>query len=306
MFTNEDLTRLQDMSIDDKIVMSKLRIVEAYEHFDGNMVIAFSGGIDSTVLVHLVRSVYPDIKAVYCDTGLEYPEVKEHVKSFNNIEIIRPSMGFKEVLENHGWLYPNKEVAEKIYYARGGATWAVNAFNGMDKDGNPSEYKRRYYVKWKYLIDSPFKFSKKCCDIMKKKPFKEYIKKHNGCGIYIGTRAEESQLRKNVWLKNGCNVFKSNHSMPLSFWTDQDTLKYVLDNKLKIPSVYGYIIKGFAGRYRTTGVDRTGCIFCPAGVHMEDEPNRFQRLRETHPKLWEYCINKLELGKLLDYINVKY
>lgn len=76
MFTNEDLTRLQDMSLDDKIVMSKLRIVEAYEHFDGNMIIAFSGGIDSTVLVHLVRSVYPDIKAVYCDTGLEYPEVK--------------------------------------------------------------------------------------------------------------------------------------------------------------------------------------------------------------------------------------
>lgn len=120
MFTNEDLTRLQDMSLDDKIVMSKLRIVEAYEHFDGNMVIAFSGGIDSTVLVHLVRSVYPEIKAVYCDTGLEYPEVKDHVKSFDNIEIIRPSMGFREVLKKHGWLYPNKEVAEKIYYARGG------------------------------------------------------------------------------------------------------------------------------------------------------------------------------------------
>ena len=41
MFTDDDLTRLQDMSLDDKIVMSKLRIVEAYKHFDSSMIIAF-------------------------------------------------------------------------------------------------------------------------------------------------------------------------------------------------------------------------------------------------------------------------
>ena len=70
----------------------------------------------------------------------------------------------------------------------------------------------------------------------------------------------------------------------------------------------------------TTGCDRTGCIFCAFGVHLQKEPNNFQRLKETHPKQYEYCINGgetvdgkwqpskegLGLGKVLDYIGVKY
>jgi hypothetical protein len=42
------------------------------------------------------------------------------------------------------------------------------------------------------------------------------------------------------------------------------------------------------------------------GVHFEEEPNRFQRLATTHPKLHDYCINRLGEGKVLDYIGVKY
>ena len=47
-------------------------------------------------------------------------------------------------------------------------------------------------------------------------------------------------------------------------------------------------------------------MFCMFGAHLEKEPNRFQRLKETHPKQYDYCINKLGLGEVLDYINVKY
>lgn len=71
---------------------------------------------------------------------------------------------------------------------------------------------------------------------------------------------------------------------------------------------------------KTTGCDRTGCIFCMFGCHLEKEPNRFQRLKETHPRQYEYCIGGgemvdgkwqpskegLGLGKVLDYIGVKY
>lgn len=55
-----------------------------------------------------------------------------------------------------------------------------------------------------------------------------------------------------------------------------------------------------------TGVDRTGCMFCMFGCHLEEEPNKFQRMKETHPQIYDYCINKLGLGKVLDYIGVKY
>ena len=65
------------------------------------------------------------------------------------------------------------------------------------------------------------------------------------------------------------------------------------------------------GKYYTTGCNRTGCIFCGFGCHLEKEPNRFQQLKETHPKLYEYCMKSwdeggLGLDEVLNYINVKH
>ena len=123
----------------------------------------------------------------------------------------------------------------------------------------------------------------------------------------------ESRMRKTAWLKNGCNAFDSKRpiSQPMSFWTEQDVLRYIKDFNISYASVYGDIIKDEIGKYRTTGCHRTGCVFCGFGCHLEKEPNRFQRLKVTHPKLWNYCMKRWEEGGLgmkevLDYIGVKY
>lgn len=94
MHTKEELEHLLQMSLADKITMSKLRIVEFYEHYDGNVVVSFSGGKDSTVLLHLVRSLFPNVKGVYCDTGLEFPEVKDHVKSMKILILSTQKLAF--------------------------------------------------------------------------------------------------------------------------------------------------------------------------------------------------------------------
>jgi hypothetical protein len=65
------------------------------------------------------------------------------------------------------------------------------------------------------------------------------------------------------------------------------------------------------GGLKTTGCSRTGCVFCMFGCHLEKEPNRFQMLKETHPKLHEYMLKPVSEGGLglkevLDYIGVKY
>jgi hypothetical protein len=47
------------------------------------------------------------------------------------------------------------------------------------------------------------------------------------------------------------------------------------------------------------------------GCHLEKEPTRFQMMKESHPKQYDYCIrpvenNGLGLGHVLDCIGVMY
>lgn len=299
--TREELAELQALPLEEKVLRTQTRIIEWYLKHKSKVYVSFSGGKDSTVLLHIVRQIYPDVPAVYCDTGLEFPEVKKHVKRFENVVILRPKMSFREVLDKYGWCYPNKDTAHKIYYAQRGSWWAKNRMSGKNMDGSYSKFSERY-KKWDWLVDSPFRISDKCCDVMKKKPIHAY-QKETGRFPYVGTMAVESQMRLQKWLSNGCNSFdgKNPRSAPLSFWTEQDIFAYIVKNDLPIPSVYGDIVNGKDGIYRTTGEQRTGCMFCPVGCHLDAE-NKWNRMRHTHPKIYDYCMEQLGLREFLEYI----
>ncbi len=64
------LEELRALPLERKIQISQARIIEWYRHFNGKVVVSFSGGKDSTVLLHMVRSIFPDVKAVFSNTGL--------------------------------------------------------------------------------------------------------------------------------------------------------------------------------------------------------------------------------------------
>ena len=301
----EELRRLQSLSLDDKVTLTKLRITEWYEHYDGAVYISFSGGKDSSVLLEIARQVYPDMPAVYCDTGLEFPEVKAHVKSLPNVTIIRPTKTFKEVIDEYGWVYPSKDVAFTLRYAKKGSEWAKQRLDGLRKDGTPSQFRQRMYTRWKPLLDAPFKISNQCCEIMKERPIHAYEKSTGTHGI-VATMADESIRRKQSWERTGCNAFDAKFpvSKPMSFWTEDDVLQYISLNNIAIPSVYGDIVKQ-RGHWRTTGEKRTGCMFCLIGCHL-DKDNKFQRMHRTHPKIYDYCMDKLGMREILDYIGVPY
>lgn len=114
----ERLKELQALPLERKIQITQTRIIEWYEHYKGQVCVSFSGGKDSTVLLHIARKLYPNIRAVFSNTGLEYPEIQRFVKSFDDVDIVTPSMRFDEVISTYGYPLIGKEVAEAIYYAR--------------------------------------------------------------------------------------------------------------------------------------------------------------------------------------------
>lgn len=291
------LRQLQSLDLNSKIKLSEKRIRDWHEMNEGGVYVGFSGGKDSTVLLHLVRSIFPDVPAVFCNTGLEYPEVVRHVHSIDNVTIVRPKMTYKEVLEHYGYPLVSKATAQKIEQYRNTKSEQVRA-NILNKD-----YPLYYLPKrWQYLINSDIKISSKCCDVMKKAPLKNY-QKTTGQLPYLGTMTEESDLREKNWIRYGCNI-AGTKSAPLSFWTNQDILQYIKKYNLSIPKVYGDIVEK-DGKLETTGVKRTGCVFCMFGVHLEQRPNRFDQLKITHPKLYEYCMKELRLDIPLKIIGVE-
>ena len=112
------LAELTALPLDRKIQISQTRIIEWYTHYKGNVCVAFSGGKDSTVLLHLVRTMFPDVRAVFSNTGLEYPEIRQFATSFPDVDVVSPSMRFDQVVSTYGYPIIGKEVAEAIHYAR--------------------------------------------------------------------------------------------------------------------------------------------------------------------------------------------
>lgn len=316
MPTKDELKALQALPLERKILKTQTRIIEWYLKFKGQVYVSFSGGKDSTVLLHIARKCFPDIEAVFVNTGLEYPEIQAFVKSFDNVTILRPEMRFDEVIRDYGYPFIGKEAAERIYNSRlhlvrGGmkniTTNSLASYPVKVKQllGIGGFFSKKYdFSKWKPVLNLDFAVSHLCCNEMKKKPIHQYSKLTGKVPMTAQT-AQESRLRTEQWLRNGCNGFKMKRptSNPMSFWTEQDILLYIKCYSLPIASVYGEIVYenkdgmwygntlcDCGGKLCTTGCDRTGCVYCGFGAHLEKGESRFERLKKTHPRQYEYCM----------------
>jgi 3'-phosphoadenosine 5'-phosphosulfate sulfotransferase (PAPS reductase)/FAD synthetase len=234
-----DLRQRQSLPLGAKVSMTQRRILEWVNEFGENGVyVSFSGGKDSTVLLHLVRQMFPDIEAVFVDTGLEYPEIRQFVRQHENATILRPKMVFKDVICKYGYPVISKTVSHGVEIARN------NPEGNVMKRQFSDDYESKFALKaWKPIIKADFRISDKCCNNMKKYPAKKFEherQKHP----FTAQMADESLTRQKNWIQNGCNAFdmKRPISNPMSFWTEQDVLQYIKENNIEICSVYGDII----------------------------------------------------------------
>ena len=96
------LRQKQSLPLEGKIILAQQRIREWYDHWNGDVYISFSGGKDSTVLMHLVKELYPHVPAVFVDTGLEYPEVRKFATERADV-VLRPKLRFDQVIQKYGY-----------------------------------------------------------------------------------------------------------------------------------------------------------------------------------------------------------
>ena len=280
---------------EDKIKLTNKLIKEFYEKLDGNVYISFSGGLDSTVLLNMVRTLYPDCLAIRIIEP-SYKELNDFVNCFDHCKQLMPKLSFNEILNKYGYPIISKEVSKNISRYRNTNDEDVKKYRlyGIKKDGSKGMV-GVIPKKWKYLIDAPFKISDRCCDIIKKNPIRRFEKQSN-LKPYLGIKALDSNSRLLLYLKYGCNVFKGNKikSNPLIFWNDNDIWKYIRDNKINYCGLYN------------KGEKNLGCIYCLFGIQYEKIPNRIQRMYNIDKRLYRYAFDKLNYSMVLDYINVQY
>ena len=197
--------------------------------------------------------------------------------------------------------------------------------------------------------DPDIKISNECCYWLKEKPCDDWAKNHNSAP-YLGIMASEGGQREEALIDHGCNYYGKTvtRSAPFAIFMRQDILRLALemddwyhnhlalfeqlfhaqpygknaDGSLKeyvpvpsiVPEIYGEITQRSNGELYTTGAQRTGCSMCGFGIHLEERPHRFDKLRERNYKEWEFWMyrcctdpktgEKYGWGRVLDYIGV--
>jgi 3'-phosphoadenosine 5'-phosphosulfate sulfotransferase (PAPS reductase)/FAD synthetase len=286
--TQQEVMERQGWSFYQKIDHSLGAIEQFLNAVDGKAYVSFSGGKDSTVLLDLVRRVRPETKAMFIKTGNDYPEIHKFALSFDNVDVVRPKMTFKQVVEKYGFPLVSKEQSQYINEAKHTQS---DVLRDLRLTGAGGTRRGKVSSTWRHLVDAPFDVTHRCCTKLKKDPAKAY-EKETGLHPILGTMAEESQLRLQKYMVTSCNVLEGHRiaSYPLSIWREADIWRYIREFKLPYCELYD------------RGFDRTGCMACGFGCQHH---NRFNDLYTTHKKAYlafaKYENNGVSFSRALSY-----
>ncbi len=316
----QKLKRRRAWSLDHKIEHAN-RLIKRILKKHRCPIVGWSGGKDSTVLLHLVLQQAPDINVIYIDTGVEFPETRVFVNrivrewNITNFHVAKPKKGetFWEVAKQYGWPLLGKEQSENIETARRRMKRLIEngdleqldhriPMNNNDSDGyngdNPDALLQesgsfdKLSDMERVLVGYDVDISTRCCEYLKERPTKLIEKELEADCKILGIMASESRRRSLLWIDHGeyylvKNYFGENKGMwkalPLAIWTEEDIWKYHELYNIPHSSLYDM------------GHDRNGCWTCGMGVRF----GQFKRLRQSHPKLFKHLMTRTEMGREL-------
>lgn len=326
----------QRLPYEAKVAHAEIRAWEFYKRitgeYDANCHVSV-GGLDSITLLCFLRSIGIDVPAV--SVSILEDKGNQEVHKQLGVISIAPYMSKTKVLQELGFPVVSKAKANKISYLLNpdsdkqtfihaimtGDMGAQGHFQHSEKIKLPEKWIKLFGYNYRehrpdmeFSEPPEFKVSSKCCYYMKEKPADDWAKEHNSYP-YLGLMASEGGQREMGLMKNGCNYYGKNtvRSCPFAIFSRQDLLQLALDLNVPVPKAYGEIKRKDDGTLYTTRAQRTGCSMCGFGIHIEQRPHRFDRLREDNPKEWYYWMyecctdsegKKYGWGRVLDYIGV--
>lgn len=330
------MVAMQNQPYDLKVKRAERRAFEFIEEMDKRGLNAHIsvGGLDSITLTLFLRKIGIDVPAISV-SGVEDKSIQEIHKKIG-VESIKSYKTKVEVLNEVGFPVISKRIAGKIdllqnpsennttvrhaiitgecgelgHFAKNSRMqlpkkW-LKLFGGMENQKYGTHY-----------MEAPFIVSNKCCYWLKEKPCDDWAKEHESFP-FLGMMASEGGQREEALTDHGCNYYGKTvmRSAPFAPFMRQDILQLALDLDVPVPEIYGKIEKHQNGSLYTTGAQRTGCSMCGFGIHMEERPHRFDRLRERNQKEWEFymykcCTDKTTgekygRGRVLDWIGVEW
>ena len=256
------------------ILMDRIQKIQQIigKYGEDNFYISFSGGKDSTVLSFLIDMAIPGnkIPRVYANTGIELNMIRDFVlelqKTDDRIEIIKPSIPIKQMLETDGYPFKSKKHAKNVdIYQRLGKTQSIKTYLGECPTSNktdiePESFQCPKKLRYQFEDRNLLRISDKCCFRLKEQPMKMYSKQQKKPFPIIGIMASEGGRR----MKANCLAFKGKYFkafqplVPITKeWEDWFIEKY----NVTICDIYK----------PPYNFRRTGCKGCPFAKNLQEE-----------------------------------
>lgn len=249
--------------------------------YSNRPVVSTSFGVDSVLVMYLVRKVIPRIDYAFNNTGVNYGEIAEVRKELSelwgikkDIHMLHAESSYWEITDKYGWNFGRKS----------------------SKKTNGKGLKNRV--------------SERCCATLKHIPMMKGIQKFNWDMIFTGIRADESLSRSQSGKRDGISytskswgTFRVN---PILFWTDDMVWHVTKRENIPYCKIYDMVLyeKDEYGNDTDKIIykPRVGCWSCC----LTAKYGYFRWLKEFKPKQFRFLMKDKKLGELLFRLHFGY